>query len=320
MTPRRDTIDLMGVRAHGLHGVLPEEKRDGHEFVVDVSVHLDTAWAARDDALGRTVNYAEIAATVTRVVGGPSLDLIETLAARIADAVLAEQPLVRSLDVTVHKPTAPVGVPFTDVAVRISRDALAVDAVLALGTNLGDRGALLGRALAGIADDDGTDILWTGPVVETDPVGGVLVDGEEQPPYLNTVLGIRTRRGPWELLDLAHDLEAVAGRERVLRWGPRTLDVDVLTWDTLRQDDPDLTLPHPRAHERAFVLAPWVAARPDAELPGRGPVADLAAVAPDADGVRRGPRVPGFGADLDDDPIPTSTPTTASGFDADGKD
>lgn len=293
--PRRDVITLQGVRAHGLHGVLPEEKVHGHEFVVDAAVHLGVVPAARGDALGRTVNYAEIAQSITEVVQGPSLDLVETLAERIAAAILATQPLVRAVEVTVHKPTAPIGLPFQDVAVRIRREAPAVEAVLALGTNLGARAGHLRRALELLEADPETVVTWTSPVVETDPVGGVTVDGRTQDDYLNAVVGVRTTRGPWELLDLAHALEADAARVRTVRWGPRTLDVDVITWGSLAQTDPELTLPHPRAHERAFVLAPWSAARPEDVLIGHGPVSGLAATAPDAEGVRPGPAVPGFG-------------------------
>lgn len=283
---RRDRISLTGLRAHGRHGVLAEEKRDGHDFLLDISLELDTAPAARADALGRTVSYAEVAHVAADVVGGESLDLIETLAQRIADAVLAAHVLVRAVEVTVHKPTAPIDLPFADVSVTIRREAAPVEAVLALGSNLGDRAARLDRAIALLEAAEGTEVTWQAPFVETDPVGGV-----EQDDFANTVVGVRTTQGPWELLDLAHALEADAQRERTVRWGPRTLDVDVITWGRLIQDDPDLTLPHPRAHERAFVLAPWSAVRPEDALPGAGRVADLLASAPDRDGVRPwGPR------------------------------
>lgn len=278
---RRDRICLTGLTVHGHHGVLAQEKRDGHDFVIDVALEIDTAPAARDDALGRTVNYAEVAHAVADVVAGGSLDLIETLAQRVADAVLASQVLVRAVEVTVHKPTAPIDLPFADVSVAIRREAAPVEAVLALGSNLGDRAARLERAADLLAEAEGVEIAWRAPLVETDPVGGVAQDD-----FANTVLGLRTTLGPWELLDLAHRIEADAHRERTVRWGPRTLDVDVITWGALAQDDPDLTLPHPRAHERAFVLAPWSAARPDDVLAGRGRVADLLAAAPDREGVR----------------------------------
>lgn len=293
--PHRDVITLTGVRARGHHGVLADEKRDGQDFLVDTRLHLDTAWAARDDALARTVNYAEVAEAIAEVVGGPPLDLIETLTERLAQRILSDQVLVRTVEVTVHKPSAPIPVPFTDVAVSITREAAPRDAVVALGSNLGDRAAHLQRALEALAADPLSQLRWASPVVETDPVGPPAADGTAQQDYLNAIIGLSTVRGPYELLDLAHAIEQEAGRERTVRWGARTLDVDVLTWGTLRQDDPALTLPHPRAHERSFVLVPWQAADPDAFLPGHGPILDLPAAA-NAAGVRPGPRVPGFGA------------------------
>ena len=93
---------------------------------------------------------------------------------------------------------------------------------------------------------------------------------------------------------MCHRLERDARRERLVRWGPRTLDVDVIAYGEIVLDDEELTLPHPRAHERAFVLEPWRRARPAAELPGHGAVAELAAAAPDRDGLRPGPDVPGY--------------------------
>ena len=126
------------------------------------------------------------------------------------------------------------------------------------------------------------------PVVETDPVGG-----PEQPDYLNAVvLGTTGLSGP-ELLAACQQVEADHDRVREIRWGPRTLDVDVIAYGETVSDDPVLTLPHPRAHERGFVLVPWSLADPDAVLPGPagGPVADLAARAADRDGVRVRPDV-----------------------------
>ena len=97
-----------------------------------------------------------------------------------------------------------------------------------------------------------------------------------------------------ELLALAHRAERAAHRERLVRWGARTLDVDVITYGDWRSEDPELTVPHPRAHERAFVLAPWHAADPQARLPGHGPVAELLARAADRADLRPGPALEGF--------------------------
>ena len=118
-------------------------------------------------------------------------------------------------------------------------------------------------------------------IFETAPVGG-----PPQPDFYNAVVIVETALSAVELLELAHRLESAAGRVRVEHWGPRTLDVDVLAYDALRSDDPQLTLPHPRAHERAFVLLPWLDVDPDAYVEGVGKVADLMATI-DASGVRR---------------------------------
>jgi 2-amino-4-hydroxy-6-hydroxymethyldihydropteridine diphosphokinase len=118
------------------------------------------------------------------------------------------------------------------------------------------------------------------PVYETVPVGG-----PAQPDYLNAVVLADAAQPARELLDRLHEIEAAFDRVRVLRWGPRTLDIDVIVFGGERSDDPELTLPHPRAHERAFVLAPWHEVDPGAALPGHGPVAGLLAKA-DQSGLR----------------------------------
>ena len=141
-------------------------------------------------------------------------------------------------------------------------------AFLALGSNLGDRRALLGAAVAAL-----DDVVAISPVYETDPVGP-----PGQGPYLNIVVELRTERSARELLKVALELEATAGRRRRVRWGPRTLDVDVLWVEGETVDDPDLSVPHPRMHERGFVMVPL------ADLaPGLAP----GWTAGNADGVRR---------------------------------
>lgn len=147
-------------------------------------------------------------------------------------------------------------------------------AVLSLGSNLGDRLAALRDAVAGL----GPAVVATSGAYETAPWGPVPQDD-----FLNAVVlvdGAGTDARDW--LRAAHRAERAAGRERVVRWGPRTLDVDVVTvtghdGQPVRASGVDLVLPHPRAHQRAFVLVPWLAVDPDAVLPGRGRVADLVA-------------------------------------------
>ncbi|MGY1812960.1 2-amino-4-hydroxy-6-hydroxymethyldihydropteridine diphosphokinase [Blastococcus sp. SYSU D00820] len=153
-------------------------------------------------------------------------------------------------------------------------------AVLSLGANLGDRAATLRAAIEALKGDG---LVARSVLYETPPWGPV-----EQPPYLNAVVVVRGPRDAAGWLARAHELEQAAGRTREVRWGARTLDVDVVavTADDgtpVVSDDPALTLPHPRAHERAFVLVPWHALEPAAELPGHGRIADLLAALPPAD-------------------------------------
>ncbi|MCZ6938241.1 dihydroneopterin aldolase [Micrococcus luteus] len=117
----RDRIRLAGLSAVGHHGVFDHERRDGQPFVTDVVLHLDAGPAAAGDDLARTANYAEVADTVVHLVTGEPVDLIETLADRIARAVLAEQPVVAAVEVTVHKPQAPIPHDFADAAVTVHR-------------------------------------------------------------------------------------------------------------------------------------------------------------------------------------------------------
>jgi 2-amino-4-hydroxy-6-hydroxymethyldihydropteridine diphosphokinase len=143
-------------------------------------------------------------------------------------------------------------------------------AVLALGSNLGDRLATLQGGVGALLGPPGLALVALSPVYETVPVGG-----PPQPEYLNAVLIADTSLPAADLLRLGQAAEAAFGRVRQEVWGPRTLDVDVIVYGDVVSDDPELTLPHPRAWERAFVLAPWLDADPDAEIPGRGPVAAL---------------------------------------------
>jgi len=145
-----------------------------------------------------------------------------------------------------------------------------VDAVIALGANLGDRLAALQGALDGLRATPGLEVIAISSVYETDPVGG-----PEQPDYVNAVIRVRSTLSARGLLDRAHELESEWARTRQERWGPRTLDIDIIDVDGQVSDDPELTLPHPRAHERGFVIVPWLEIEPDAVLSGHGPISGL---------------------------------------------
>ncbi|MFD4785626.1 2-amino-4-hydroxy-6-hydroxymethyldihydropteridine diphosphokinase [Streptomyces sp. NPDC058459] len=145
-------------------------------------------------------------------------------------------------------------------------------AVLSLGSNLGNRLETLQGAVDALEDTPGVRVKAVSPVYETEPWG---VDPGSQPSYLNAVVVLKTTLPPSSLLERAQAVEEAFHRVRDERWGPRTLDVDIVSYAGLTSEDPRLTLPHPRAHQRAFVLAPWHDVDPAAELPGQGAVAQL---------------------------------------------
>ena len=408
---RLDRIRLVGVTATGYHGVFEHERREGQTFVADVVAHLDTRRAAATDDLRHTLNYGVLAEQVVTVLAGEPADLVETVAERIAATVLAH-PQVQCVDVAVHKPQAPITVPFGDVVVEVRRDRTwlpaaepvpddaprwlpepaarpaldaadaaaplevpavpaapdatavlplaaaalpapvlddldlpatpsgpvpsppadaweaedevvdaelvqdamdaapdaPVEVVLAIGSNLGAAQDTLRDAVADLAAVPGLEVLDVSALARTAPVGG-----PEQPDFLNAVLIARTTLSPRDLLRATSEVERRHGRERLVHWGPRTLDVDIIVYGDVSAVTDDLELPHPRAHERAFVLQPWAQVQPDAVLHGLGggPVAQLAATAPDRDGVRW------LALDWLTAPVPAAQPDPGGAADAD---
>ena len=147
-----------------------------------------------------------------------------------------------------------------------------IRAAVALGANLGDPRSTLRAAVAGLSAHPDVTVDRVSSLWRTAAVGG-----PEQPDYLNAVVLVDTDLDARALLDLAHELEDAAGRVREVRWGPRTLDVDLLAVGDVRSNDLELTLPHPRAHERRFVLGPWAEVDPGFVLaPATGPARSVA--------------------------------------------
>ena len=149
-------------------------------------------------------------------------------------------------------------------------------AVIAFGSNLGDRAATLHAAATALAEADGVELIAMSGLHESIALkpGGA---DPSAPEYLNAVAVVTTRLAPAALLALLHRIEADHGRQRGEHWGDRTLDLDIVDYAGLQQNRPGLSLPHPRAAERDFVLRPWLEIDPDAVLPGSGRVADLVA-------------------------------------------
>jgi len=163
----------------------------------------------------------------------------------------------------------------------VAKGLIEQPAVIALGANLGDRQATLLAATRELAETDGIELTGISPVIETAALRPSGVD-HDAPAYLNAVALVTTTLTPGALLDVLTRIERAHGRIRAERWGDRTLDLDLVDFAGLVSSSERLTLPHPRAFERDFVLKPWLAVDPDAVLPGHGRVADLVAGLGDA--------------------------------------
>jgi dihydroneopterin aldolase/2-amino-4-hydroxy-6-hydroxymethyldihydropteridine diphosphokinase len=260
----RDRIELRGLRVSGHHGALPGEQDQAQPFEIDLDIDTDAGAAGVSDDLADTVDYGELTRRAAAVVATERWRLLERIATRVADEVLAADERVDAVTVAVRKLRPPVP-DLGSAGVRITRRRAEPAgarggagarrrAFLGLGANLGDREAALRKAVASLPD-----VVAVSPVYETQPLGGPA----GQPPYLNAVVQLVTDRSPRELLEMANRIEAEAGRVRAEHHGPRSLDVDVLWVDGVTVDEPDLVVPHPRMFERRFVLAPLADLAPD---------------------------------------------------------
>ncbi|MDQ4098428.1 MAG: 2-amino-4-hydroxy-6-hydroxymethyldihydropteridine diphosphokinase [Actinomycetota bacterium] len=257
-----DVVELRGLRALGHHGVLPGEQDRPQPFEVDLEVEADLSRAGATDDLADTADYGALVAAAVRVVTDERWNLLERMAQRVGEEVLAADGRVEAVTVTVRKLRPPVPLDMASAGVRVRR-MRGVEpaparrrAFLGLGANLGDRRRTLREAVAALPD-----VVAVSPLYETEPVGGP----EGQPPYLNVVVELLTGRSPRALLEWGQRLEAEAERDRDAeeRFGPRPLDVDVLWVDDMAVDEPDLVVPHPRMFDRRFVLAPLADLAPE---------------------------------------------------------
>jgi len=260
-----DQIEIRGLVVTTLVGVLAHEREIAQPIQIDLDLHVDLRDAGHSDDLQDTANYGDVVERVASLVRESKDRLMERLADRICELVLATAH-VESVEVTVTKLRPPIPEQLVSTAVRLHRrrdetssEPGTHEAILALGSNLGTREEYLRLAI-----DSLPGVARMSQVYETDPVGGP--DGQR--PYLNMVVAIETDLDPYALLRRCRQIERSALRQRVEHWGPRTLDIDLLFYDDVRIEDPDLTIPHPRYSGRRFVLAPLSEVAPQRCPPG----------------------------------------------------
>lgn len=282
--PTIDHVYIDALCVSCIIGVLDHERVTPQPIRIDADIEIDLSEAGRTDDLSATVHYGEVAIALANLARSTQYQLLERLAEHMTRVVL-EFPRVLAVDLRVTKLQPPIPEEIGSTAVRMRREnhsAVAKGshrAIVAMGSNLGDRVAHLKFATERL----GRSVIAQSQVFETDAVGGP--DG--QGAYLNMVVVVETDLDPYALLRWLNRIEADAGRERIVHWGPRTLDLDIVFYDDITIADDHLTIPHPRHAERRFVLAPlsevapdrcpagWqVSLPPDAVYP-RGPLSSL---------------------------------------------
>lgn len=243
-------IRLEGLTVFGRHGVLPEETRLGQKFVIDLVATVDTEGATRDDDYQQAVCYAALCDRMVALTAGEPVQLIETLADRIARDLLAHFPTLAHVTVRVSKPGAPIAHPFGMVSVETSKARL-LPVGFSLGCNMGDRASALNLAVTWLGLIPGLTLEAVSGLYRTAPWGVV-----EQPDFYNLCATGRTSLDPMTLLRHCKEIETRLGRVPSVRWGQRAMDVDLLYLGTQEVKNTVLSLPHPGIAQRAFVLVP----------------------------------------------------------------
>lgn len=241
------TINNLEIFAH--HGVFPEETKLGQKFLFTVTLYLDTREAGLTDDLDKSVNYGSVSHFIKEENEAHTFRLLETAAEHMASKLLTFDERIRKVDLEIRKPWAPIGLPLETVSVKITRSWH--DAWIAFGSNMGDRKDYIETALEELKHSDRCEVTEISTIIETEPYGVT-----DQDCFLNGALKMRTLLTPEELLVRLHEIEQNAGRERLIHWGPRTLDLDIIFYDDEIIEKADLCVPHVDMQNRLFVLEP----------------------------------------------------------------
>lgn len=244
-----DKIYVKDLEIYAFHGVYQQEKDLGQRFLISLELSLNLNEAGETDDLTKTVNYGQLCADVEENFKKEKFDLIEKAAEELAKFILLNYELVYGVKVKIKKPWAPIGKPINYAAVEIERRWHT--AYIAIGSNMGDKENNLQSGIELINSSQVAKVVKVSKFYETKPVGYL-----EQDSFLNGALEIKTFLTPSKLIKFLLEKEKDLKRERIIKWGPRTIDLDVLLYDNLITSDEDIIIPHPRMHERLFVLKP----------------------------------------------------------------
>lgn len=255
-----DCIKIKNLEVFGKHGVFKEENKLGQKFTVSAQLYLDTREAGMEDDLLQSVHYGQVCHFINDFMRERTYQLIEAVAEHLAQELLLNFKHIKKLDLEIKKPWAPIGLPLEEVSVQITRSWHT--AYVALGSNMGEREEYLQKAVQRLENRTETKVERISKFMETEPYGYV-----EQDKFLNGMLELSTLLTPEELLNVLHEIEEEAGRERTVRWGPRTLDLDIIMYDNLVLDTEQLVIPHMDMQNRDFVLIPLMELAPNLRHP-----------------------------------------------------
>lgn len=250
-----DIIRIDNLEVYAYHGVYDEEKEKGQYFYVNAELYTNTRKAGMNDDLDVSTNYGTVCDFIHDFMTKHTYDLIETVAEQLAQALLLEFKLVKSVLLEIKKPHAPIEREFESVSVEIERGWH--EAFVAFGSNLGDKEKFIEEAIEALSNLPQINIVAISDKIVTEPYGNV-----EQDVFLNGVMKIETLLPADELLQILQKVEEHAGRERKIHWGPRTLDLDIIFYDDDIISEDDLIVPHPDMKNRDFVLKPLMQIAP----------------------------------------------------------
>ena len=244
-----DQIKITDLEVFANHGVFSEENKLGQKFLVSAVLYTDTRKAGKTDDLTASIHYGEVSAFITKYMKEHTYQLLERVAETLAEEMLKSISGLCKIDLEIKKPWAPVGLPLKTVSVKISREWHTT--YIALGSNIGDSETYLNEAVEKIGQIPTCTVEKVSSYLVTEPYGVT-----DQPDFLNACLKMQTLLYPEELLKELNQIEKEAGRERIIHWGPRTLDLDILLYDDIVLEEDDLCIPHVEMHKRSFVLEP----------------------------------------------------------------
>lgn len=244
-----EQIIIEELQVYGHHGVYEQEKKDGQTFLVDCVLDVSFGEAASTDALEHTVDYGNVCLFIKKYFMENAFDLLETVAESLSTEMMYAFPGIHKLWLKIRKPEAPIPMEFSSVGVAITKEWTKV--AISFGSNIEPREHYLTEAMEKLLANPAIRNLVVSDYIETEPYGYT-----EQDKFLNGAAVFETLFQPEELLEQLHVIENEAGRERTLRWGPRTLDLDIALYGDIQINTKDLIVPHLDMANRGFVLEP----------------------------------------------------------------